>query len=173
MLLIIGIDPGTTSGITALDLRGRLVASISRKGLGQAGIVRTIERLGTPILISTDKSPVPQKVVKVAAAFSARLICSTHPLTRSEKLDMFKRYFKKCGLAVPAWDRHRKDSLAAALFAWKAHRAIISKIDKRIERYRNRPYFDMLERHVQSEVLLRDQNLDHAIKSFFKKYQYV
>jgi predicted RNase H-like nuclease (RuvC/YqgF family) len=167
-LLIIGIDPGTTTAITALALSGKLIANISKKNLGQSGIVRTIEKIGNPILIATDISPPPQKVAKVAAAFSVRLIWPKKSLTKSEKIKIFKSYFKK--QALPAWNRHQKDSFVAALFAWKAFRPLIAKIDRRLEKYKNQPYFDQLEKYVQREVLLKGQNLDTAVKNFFTKY---
>ncbi|MCD6549745.1 DUF460 domain-containing protein [Candidatus Micrarchaeota archaeon] len=121
MHIIVGIDPGTTVGIAAVDLTGNVVKVISKKNAERRDVVRMIERMGTPVLVACDKRVAPEYVVKIAASFNARLYVPGHDLTVSEKEKLTKEYDVK--------DDHQRDALAAALKAYHVYENKFRQID--------------------------------------------
>ncbi len=69
--LIVGIDPGTTIGIAALDLDGTLIYLASTRLFSAADLVSEIAGLGKPLVIASDKAEMPFGVEKIRRAFSA------------------------------------------------------------------------------------------------------
>ncbi|ODS42610.1 MAG: hypothetical protein MSIBF_04705 [Candidatus Altiarchaeales archaeon IMC4] len=92
MHLIIGIDPGTTTAIAALDFNGNLVFLSSSKEMGIKKTTEKIISLGTPSVIATDVCPAPSFVSKISAIFQAAPFIPQEPLGISEKTAMTKPY---------------------------------------------------------------------------------
>ena len=86
--LIVGVDPGTTSAFAAFDLSGRFVASWSRRDSGKEEIVAGIREAGDPLVIACDVAIAPETVVKIAAAFNAKLFTPNYDLREKEKKDI-------------------------------------------------------------------------------------
>lgn len=135
--LIVGIDPGTTIGLAFLDLDGGLVLLRSGKNMGVSEISRAIAGTGSPIIISTDVNPPPRVIEKASSAFSARLVYPKRSLGRREKNSITRGYCKKILHArKPPWaNRHEKDALASAVFAWKAVRPTLKKIRDKLNKH--------------------------------------
>ena len=55
--LIVGIDPGITTGIAILDLYGNVVKVCSKRNMGKNEIIRTITNFGHPLIITSDVNP--------------------------------------------------------------------------------------------------------------------
>ena len=70
--LIVGYDPGTTSAISILDIRGNLISLISKRDIGKANTIKIIAQFGRPLIISTDKNPLPRSVEKLASKFGVK-----------------------------------------------------------------------------------------------------
>ncbi len=69
--LIVGLDPGTTTGIAAVDLDGNLVLLTSSRQMTMSEIVEEIYRAGKPLIVASDVQPMPYSVEKVRRAFNA------------------------------------------------------------------------------------------------------
>ncbi|MEM5798743.1 MAG: DUF460 domain-containing protein [Candidatus Aenigmatarchaeota archaeon] len=161
--VIVGIDPGITTGITLLSPDGKIIVSISKRGMTFQEIVRFISSIARPVIFASDRCIPPKKIEKLAATFSARLITPEHSLTREEKHKLIREYFKS---DIPAWDRHQKDSLAAAIFAWKSVRSLISKIERKMKMYEKRVDFEKLRDNVIADVILQGQSINEAIEKY-------
>lgn len=104
--LIVGIDPGTTFGIAALDLDGNPVYLAS-----------------TRLFSAADKAEMPFGVEKIRRAFSA--------VARNPKKDILIR--EKYVLAVGSDFKkdHERDSLSAAMYAYQAYKNKFESILRR------------------------------------------
>ena len=61
-LAIIGLDPGTSSAYTVLDLDGNVLHSHAAKELSLSQMITEIIQICQPIIVSTDKAKVPSFV---------------------------------------------------------------------------------------------------------------
>ena len=136
--------------------------------MARSDIIKTISKFGDPLIIATDRNPSPKKVEKIAAAFFAKLAFPRESLTRLEKAKLVDAYFKKVE-KIPL-DRHKRDSLAAALFARNRIKPLIQKINKKLEIYKQHPDYQKFDQYVKAQVLLRGENINSAIKQYLKKY---
>ncbi|MDE1798367.1 MAG: DUF460 domain-containing protein, partial [Candidatus Micrarchaeota archaeon] len=146
--LIIGIDPGHTVGVAAIDFSGKLIhaahvegdrpeASGARTGL--AGAVSLIESWGTPSLVATDVRPAPEMALKLAASFNVPLFVPQRPWREEDKRAALREMAEKAARAgtVPAGSRssflaenaHERDAIAAALAAWRAEQNLLRKAE--------------------------------------------
>ncbi|MBI4019966.1 MAG: DUF460 domain-containing protein, partial [Candidatus Aenigmarchaeota archaeon] len=83
--LIVGIDPGTTTAVTLLDMQGRLVSIRSGRNLSKSAVAEMISSKGDPVIIASDTFPAPRAIEKLAAAFFARLVTPAENLKREDK----------------------------------------------------------------------------------------
>ncbi|MDD4256060.1 MAG: DUF460 domain-containing protein, partial [Methanofollis sp.] len=128
--LIVGIDPGTTTGIGAVDLDGEVVDLYSSRQMGTADIIEHLRGVGKPLIIASDVTPMPDTVEKVRRAFNA--IAYVPPQDRSVegKVEMTVG----TGYANP----HERDALSAALDAYRSNKNKFLNIAKRVP-----PGFDL------------------------------
>ncbi len=120
--LIVGIDPGTTSAFAAFDLQGRFVASWSRRDAGRGELVAAIREAGDPLIVACDVAVAPDAVVKVAAAFNAKLFTPKFDLKEAEKKGITARW-KFANI-------HELDAAAGALKAFHAHENTLRKVER-------------------------------------------
>jgi len=157
--LIVGIDPGTTTGVAVFDLDGNLLLLKSGKHLGKSDVSRIISDVGDPIIVSSDINPIPKSVERVAASFSARLIEPGESFSRKEKHETARGYMK---LEGKVWqNRHQRDALVSAIYAWKQVRQVVERIDSRLRKagISEKSAAD----YVKTEVLLKKKSIDSAI----------
>lgn len=166
--LIVGIDPGTTVGLAFLDLEGDLALLKSGKNMGFPLINRAIVKTGNPLIISTDVSPPPRIIERVSSTFSAKLIHPKRSLGRREKNLIVNNYCRRVLKSKnPPWDnRHEKDALASAVFAWKGIRPTIKKIRDKLQK-RNIPPGRM-EEFIRLNVLTNRKNINLSIREFLR-----
>jgi predicted RNase H-like nuclease (RuvC/YqgF family) len=119
--LIVGVDPGTTTGVAALDLYGRVVDVRSSRDMGASNVVEYIMSLGLPSLIACDVNPAPLFAAKIASKFGVILYVPDETMQVAQKLEL-TRGFKTS-------DAHQRDALAAALNAFTHYRKKLGKID--------------------------------------------
>jgi len=125
MILIVGVDPGTTAGYAVLDTSGRLVAAGASKELDLASLIAAVEPLGKVLYVGTDKAKVPGFVASFAAKFGAKVIAPSEDLRREDKRVMT--------LSFDARNDHEQDALAAALYALKQAQPLLTRIAKFID----------------------------------------
>lgn len=120
MYLIVGVDPGTTVGVAILDFEGRVVNLFSSKNMGLNEVIKHISGFGRVSVIANDVDHVPDFVYKVASSLDAEIFIPETSLLVSEKVELTKDYKFK--------DTHQRDSLSAAIYAYKRLRNKFEKI---------------------------------------------
>ena len=128
--LIVGVDPGTSTGIAAIDLSGRLVFVMSRRGLDRQEAIELVSRYGVPLVVASDVKPAPEYVKKLAAALGAALYEPPEPLSVEEKRELAQRYAEGIKL-----DPHERDALAAAVKAYNFYADKLKQIESSVARY--------------------------------------
>ncbi|MDD1678911.1 MAG: DUF460 domain-containing protein [Methanomicrobiales archaeon] len=122
--LIVGIDPGTTTAIAAIDLEGNLVRTESSRQTSMAETIETLYHLGKPLVIASDVQQMPYTVEKIRRAFQAIGYTPHQDRTVEEKQELTagSRYANV----------HERDALAAALDALRQYRNKLQNIMKRV-----------------------------------------
>jgi len=121
--LIVGIDPGTTTAVAILDLKGELLNLSSSRSVPVSSIVERIAAHGHPLIIATDVTPPPTMVEKVKRAFHAVLFSPRESLPTDEKIALTKSFEYS--------NDHERDALAAAQMAFKDCKNKFAQIEKK------------------------------------------
>jgi predicted RNase H-like nuclease (RuvC/YqgF family) len=122
--LIVGIDPGTTIGIAAVDLDGALVHLISSRQMTMSDVIEELYRVGKPLIVASDVSQMPFSVEKIRRAFSAVAYTPRLDRTQEEKIEITAAYDYS--------NDHERDSLSAALDAYRHYKNKFQSIAKRV-----------------------------------------
>ncbi len=154
--LIVGIDPGITSAVAILDLNGNVVHVESGKKLGVNKIAKIISRYGRPVVITTDVVSAPDMVKKIASLFSSKIILPPRNLRVGEKKKVVNEY------GYPVDDDHQRDSLAAAILAYRKYEPLFMKVEKVLLEYGKSEEADI----VKKKLILGEAN---SIKDALKK----
>jgi len=144
------VDPGTTTGLAAIDLCGNVVDTYSAKDLSLSQIINRITSLGKPLVVACDVMPAPRLARKLASTLKCRLFEPVSDMKVRDKIEII------AGHGEPAnW--HEKDALAAAFFAKKRIAKTLSKVDRAVAGS---------DREEIKYLLLSDRarNLTHAIE---------
>ncbi|MBI2675736.1 MAG: DUF460 domain-containing protein [Candidatus Aenigmarchaeota archaeon] len=155
-LLIVGIDPGTTTAIACLDIHGSLVLSRSGRNMTRGEVVKMVNRTGKPFIVASDIFPPPKKVEKIAASFSAMLIHPEENPKRKKKVEKIKEMDIR---KHP--NKHEKDAMAAALYAYKRIRPEINKIEQELKRRRMKADLE----HIVFRVLARRERISSVLEA--------
>jgi hypothetical protein len=121
--IIVGLDPGTTTGIAALNLSGDLVDLISSRAMSSSDVIEWIAARGRPLVVATDVFPTPGAVEKVKRAFNAVLFTPGADMPGVEKIAL--------GREVGYRNDHERDALAAALSAFKKYKNKFLQVEKK------------------------------------------
>ncbi len=128
--LIVGVDPGPSTGIAAVDLNGRLVFVMSKRGLDRQEAIEIILKHGVPLVVATDVKPVPEYVKRLAAALGAAVYEPPESLSVEEKREIAQRYAEGVKL-----DPHERDALAAAIKAYNYYSDKLRQIESTVSKY--------------------------------------
>nr|WP_319539696.1 DUF460 domain-containing protein [uncultured Methanospirillum sp.] len=145
--LIVGIDPGTTVGIAALDLNGELMKVHSSRQMNMGDVIEFLYEIGKPIIIATDVSPMPFSVEKIRRAFQAVAYIPRQDISVETKYELAGKY----GYG----NDHERDALTAAIEAARFWRHKFTNIFKRVP-----PGVDMDE--IRAGII-RGQSLDQIL----------
>jgi predicted RNase H-like nuclease (RuvC/YqgF family) len=145
--LIVGIDPGTTTAVAALDLDGNLLHLASSRQMNMGDVVESLCRVGKPLIIASDVQEMPYSVEKIRRAFSA--------VAYTPKQDVSVEIKVELAADFPYGNDHERDALSAALDAYRQYRHKFQNLLKRIP-----PGHDLDE--VRARVI-RGQSLDQVI----------
>ena len=121
--IIVGLDPGTTTGIAALNLRGELVDLISSRAMSSSDVIEWIAARGRPLIVATDVSPTPGAVEKTKRAFNAVLFSPGADMAGEEKIALGRELGYK--------NDHERDALAAALAAFRKYKNKFIQVEKK------------------------------------------
>src|SRR3989338_6419099 len=120
-LLVVGIDPGTTTAYAVLDLSGNVVSVKSAKNLGINALLAEVMQLGKIVVIGTDKAKIPSLVEDFSAKTGARIVYPKEDLKVEEKKSMVRGFKTE--------NEHQDDALASSLFAFKKIKPVLERID--------------------------------------------
>lgn len=121
--LIVGVDPGNTSAVAALNLDGEIELLESQKEFSRAEIIQKIVEAGKPVIVGSDRSEMPSTVRKIGQSLGAERFTPDRDLTSRRKKDLGK-----------GENSHEKDASAAAKHAFNQLRKNIRKIKSYAER---------------------------------------
>lgn len=121
-LLIVGLDPGTTTGYAILDDKGSVLAMKSSKALSMDHLLAEVTSYGKVLLVGTDVRFSPQFVEKFCSRVGAKLVSPGRDLKQGFKETVVKGH--------PVKDDHQRDALAAALLAYHKVKDLFAKVDR-------------------------------------------
>ena len=121
MHLIVGVDPGTTTGLASVDFQGNVVDLFSSKDMGLDRAVEHLVSVGTVSIVATDVSPAPGFILRLAAKVGAVVYTPPESALVLDKIALTRSH--------TTGDAHQRDALAAALLAYGAYRNKFAKID--------------------------------------------
>ncbi len=158
MKIVVGLDPGITTGIAIFDLEGELKEVFSKKGMSKPEIVRFILSRGSPVVIATDKKSAPKLISEIATALSVPVFTPKDDLKVKEKAALVKEAKVK--------NSHERDAVAACAYFFKKYSRKFREIDEILEKMN-------LETHREKvkELLIKGKarNLSEALESVLGK----
>ena len=122
--LIVGIDPGTTTAIAALDLEGNLIHLSSSRQMSMSDVSEVLYKIGKPLIIASDVHEMPYSVEKVRRAFNGVAYTPRQDMSVETKLELASPH--RYG------NDHERDALSAALEAHRSYKNKFQSILKRI-----------------------------------------
>ncbi|MEB3765424.1 MAG: DUF460 domain-containing protein [Desulfurococcales archaeon] len=128
--IIVGLDPGITTGIAVLDLNGRVVYLDSSKSFDRGSLLEAILEHGKPVIIAVDVPEPPESVRKIASLTGALLYTPPGELSIVEKRGLAQKALN--GL-LPE-DSHQRDALAAAYKAYLSLRNKLGHVESQLRK---------------------------------------
>ena len=118
--LIVGIDPGNTSAVAALDLDGDIKLVESEREFPPRDIIMRLIEIGTPVVVGCDTKKMPSTVEKIASSLGAKKFSPEEDLESNRKKE----------LGSKGNNSHEKDAIAAAIHTHNNFRKSIEKIHR-------------------------------------------
>ncbi len=159
---IVGIDPGMTTAIAILDLKGNPLHIESRRNWGYSEVLHRLMEIGEAVLIASDVRPAPTLVSRLATELNAKLFTPRKVLSVFEKRKLAKEYCEKHALQLKS--EHELDALSAALRAF----GYFKRKFERIEIYARNSDLKFLADEIKESVL-RGKTIKRALKSLTEK----
>lgn len=148
-LLVVGIDPGTTTAYAVLDLSGNIVSVKSAKNLGINALLAELMQLGKIVAIGTDKAKIPSLVEDFSAKTGARIVYPKEDLKVEEKKSMVREFKTE--------NDHQDDALASSLFAFKRIKPVLERIDAFVKENKKEDIKDsIIDLVLTKEVSIRE-----------------
>jgi len=158
--LIVGFDPGTTAALAILDIRGKLLILLSKRGMKKGEVIDRITSLGKPLLIAGDRYPLPKAIERLANSLGCKPFHPKKTLTIREKerlVKKFEGYIK---------NTHEKDALASALHAFKSFRKLFKKVEDTLASLNLENLYDQV---IELLLLGKADNVTDAIEEVLKR----
>lgn len=134
--IILGIDPGTTTGIAVLDLiTGKILYLGSKRECGISQIIRIASNYGKITCVAADVTPVPSTVEKVAKITGAKLKSPAVLATATTKREYLQEY-QDLTVNYGHLNSHERDALFAAIKAFNSLKEQLSKINRVVKESR-------------------------------------
>jgi len=158
--IVVGYDPGITTGISVLDLSGRVLGFMSARNFDRSEVISYCAKYGSPVVVATDVSTPPDAVKKLCAAFGAKLFTPAEDLSVEEKRELVRRF------GVQFKTTHERDALAAAIKAYIFY-------SKLFEAIKQKAASEGVSTHILElvRVVLDGKNVDSAIAELRAKYE--
>jgi len=129
--LIVGVDPGTTLGVAALDLDGHLLLLTSGRNLSKNDVLNILLGLGVPVLVASDRVVAPHLVSELAASLGARIFLPSQEVAVQEK----KRVVEEASSRFETYavDEHQTAALYAALKAHAHFKNLFQEVEDTVQ----------------------------------------
>lgn len=131
--VIVGLDPGTNFGIAAITLSGEVVYCKSAKNLSVEEILKEIRSLGTPAIVCTDKTVIPELVKNIASILNVPIFSPEKDFSFEEKNTVVKN-FENLPSYSTQFDEHQIVALFAAIKAYKHFKNDFKLIDSLLDK---------------------------------------
>lgn len=128
--LIVGVDPGTTLGLAALDLNGELLLLTSGKNLSKNDVLSILFGMGVPALVASDRAVAPHFASELAASLGATVFLPSREATVQEKNRFVEEASGK--FETYAVDEHQTAALYAALKAYAHYRNLFQEVEETV-----------------------------------------
>ncbi|MBI2130100.1 DUF460 domain-containing protein [Candidatus Woesearchaeota archaeon] len=156
-LLVIGIDPGTTSAYAVFDINKNLIKKDYSKEHNISRIISEVMKLGKPLLVGSDKNPPSNFVVEFAAKTGAELIWPDKDLLVEEKKELSKDFIYS--------NPHELDAVSSALFVFKRLAALFTKLDIFVKENK----IENIENELKEKVIREKISMKTALDEIKKK----
>jgi predicted RNase H-like nuclease (RuvC/YqgF family) len=143
-------------------LKGNLLATKSKKNFQHSEISKHIYSHGLPMIMASDKYPLPKTIERISAAFPSKLMWPRQSLTRLEKIEMTQSFIED---KKPWSNKHERDALAAAIFAFNKIEPLLKRIQKKAE--------GESADYVAMSTILKGISIDQSMKKFNKHEQII
>ena len=151
--IIVGLDPGTTTGIAALNLHGELVDLVSAREMSSSDVIEWVAARGRPLIVATDVFPTPGAVEKVKRSFSATLYSPGMDVPAEEKIALAREFGYK--------NDHERDALAAASSSFKKYKNKFVQVDKKVP--------SEIDPDEVKALVVKGYSIENAISEFAEK----
>jgi len=158
--IIVGIDPGTTTGIAIVDINGKLLYLHSKRDWKREEVVKTILNFGRPIIIATDVNPPPKSVEKLASSFGCKIFYPEISFSVLEKQELVKTFVHK------ASNEHEVDALAACVKAWKKYRSFFARVSHLLSK---KGASELFEEVVKKLLKEGKENVESIVEEMTRK----
>jgi len=146
--LIVGIDPGNTSAVAALNLDGELVMLESRREFSHDEIIRELVEKGKPVVVASDKKEMPSTVEKIASSLGAERFEPEEDLATAKKKELGK-----------GENSHEQDAHASVNYAYNCLQKEIRKINKHSDES-DSPRNEVAKKYFEDEGFMPRQRLE-------------
>ncbi len=127
--IILGVDPGTTTGIAVIDLmKGHVLYLKSKRECGISEIIRTASKFGKICCVAADVIPVPATVEKVAKITGSKLISPSILTSATAKREYLHNY-SDMTVNYGHLNSHERDALFGAIKAFNLMKEQLDKIN--------------------------------------------
>ncbi len=158
--IIVGYDPGTTAAVAIIDTNKKILFLTSKKGLKVNDIIKEISKIGTTLIVATDKIPIPKNVEKLNNSLGAKIFFPSESLSTTEKWSLIK----DCKIKIK--NDHERDALASAIKAYEKYSKLFKKIDRVLSSlYLSELYDKVLKMLIKEEA----ENITDAVEKIMKK----
>ncbi|MEM2109879.1 MAG: DUF460 domain-containing protein [Candidatus Odinarchaeota archaeon] len=161
--LIIGVDPGITTGLAIIDLDGNILDLKSSKMFSKGEVLNYIREYGLPLIYACDTMQVPELIVKLANATRSKIFSPRRIMSIAEKQELVYNFTRGCMVKIT--NSHKRDALAAAVKAYHYYKPIFDKIDLKLSKT---PYFIPANK-VKAEVIMCEKSISKAITDLSPK----
>ncbi len=163
--LIVGVDPGVTTGLAIIDLDGNILDLKSSKMFSKNEILNYVKDYGLPLIYACDTLHVPEFIVKLANATDSKIFSPRRVMSISEKQELVYDFIK--GEMVKITNSHKRDALAAAIKAYQYYKPVFNKIEAKLSKT---PFF-IPANEVKTEVIIHEKSISKAISDLTPKIQ--
>lgn len=129
--LIVGFDPGLTSAVAIMNLKGCIKSLKSFKEVHRSKIINEIIRHGRVVLVATDVYPPPKMVKKLASTLNSKIYSPPKVLTVESKNELVYEFINERKFNTFPENAHQRDALAAAIKTYKHYEKKFNQIEKR------------------------------------------